>query len=59
MEVSLMHLIAAAAVTGAASSMGTVLVLRTDMRWMKKGFSELKGRVVRLESAVFLAKEVK
>lgn len=54
-----MHLIAAAAVTGAASSMGTVLVLRTDMRWMKKGFSELKGRVVRLESAVFLAKEVK
>jgi hypothetical protein len=46
-------LIVAAAVAGAASSMATVLVLKVDMRWIKRGLSRLETRMDRVEKRVF------
>lgn len=46
-------LIVAAAVTGAASSMATVLVLKVDMRWLKRAVSRLEQRMDRVEKRVF------
>lgn len=51
-----MHMVAAAAVTGAASSMATVLVLKTDVRWIKRALSNLEKRLARVEGEVFQPK---
>jgi hypothetical protein len=46
-NVDLVQLVLAAAIAGAASSMATVLVLKVDMRWIKRALARLERRTDR------------
>lgn len=56
MEVNVAQLVLAAAVAAVASSVATVLVLKTDMRWIKRAVFALEERTARLEGEVLQLK---
>ncbi len=48
----LWHVILTAAISGSASAVGTLIVLRTDMKWIKRIVEDLDERVKFLERSI-------